>query len=504
MLRRGDAGGAGRVRGRAAPQRGRPVVMSRRGWAAAILGAWAVSLGWLVKREFFPPTGARLAEAALSVPPGAVYYRLGVAGKQVGFASSTIDTLGTGIRVTDILVLQVPVLGTLPRTAALSRATLSRTLRFEGVDAKFDGDLGRFAARGLVNGDTVLTVSMASGTDSETSRVPLARSLVLPTILPLRLAFGGELKRGKTYTIAVFDPMLLAQQAVDVTVAAESTLVVPDSAGFDSTAMAWVAVHFDTVRAFRIEEASGGGTTTAWIDAQGHIVRATSPAGFTVERTAFELAYENFRHRDTARVARACPLPGPGDVVATTSLAAHGPRRPPDPRLGARARRAQVRRGHAGGGARARNAARGLQRAHPAVRRARAGCRAARPHRRRPPLCRRPLLLSCVARGVPRRLGRRGPDARSVPRRRRACAVRGRWPGPSGRAGAPDRESQARGAMIRLENLTKHYGSFVAVDDVSLEVPRGVLDGFLGAHGAGETPTLRMNAGILRPTAGPG
>jgi len=299
--------------------------MSRRGWAAAILGAWAVSLGWLVKREFFPPTGARLAEAALSVPPGAVYYRLGVAGKQVGFASSTIDTLGTGIRVTDILVLQVPVLGTLPRTAALSRATLSRTLRFEGVDAKFDGDLGRFAARGLVNGDTVLTVSLASGTDSETSRVPLARSIVLPTILPLRLAFGGELKRGKTYTIAVFDPMLLAQQAVDVTVAAESTLVVPDSAGFDSTAMAWVAVHFDTVRAFRIEEASGGGTTTAWIDAQGHIVRATSPAGFTVERTAFELAYENFRHRDTARVARASALPGPGEVVATTALAAHAP-----------------------------------------------------------------------------------------------------------------------------------------------------------------------------------
>src|SRR3989440_290855 len=238
MLRRGDAGGAGRVRGRAAPQRGRPVVMSRRGWAAAILGAWAVSLGWLVKREFFPPTGARLAEAALSVPPGAVYCRLGVAGKQVGFASSTIDTLGTGIRVTDILVLQVPVLGTLPRTTALSRATLSRTLRFEGVDAKFDGDLGRFAARGLVNGDTVLTVSLASGTDSETSRVPLARSIILPTILPLRLAFGGELKRGKTYTIAVFDPMLLAQQAVDVTVAAESTLVLPDSARFGSTGRA--------------------------------------------------------------------------------------------------------------------------------------------------------------------------------------------------------------------------------------------------------------------------
>ena len=56
--------------------------------------------------------------------------------------------------------------------------------------------------------------------------------------------------------------------------------------------------------------------------------------------------------------------------------------------------------------------------------------------------------------------------------------------------------------MIRLENLTKHYGSFVAVDDISMEVPRGLLHGFLGPNGAGKTTTLRMIAGILRPTDG--
>src|SRR6266581_6165910 len=56
--------------------------------------------------------------------------------------------------------------------------------------------------------------------------------------------------------------------------------------------------------------------------------------------------------------------------------------------------------------------------------------------------------------------------------------------------------------MIRLENLTKHYGSFVAVDDISLEVPTGLLYGCLGPNGAGKTTTLRMIAGILRPTDG--
>ncbi len=284
-----------------------------------------MSLGWLVKREVFQPTGARLAEAALRVPPGAAYYRLAVAERQVGFASSTIDTSGTSIRVTEVLVLQVPAVGTLHRTTAMSRATFSRTLRFEGVEAKFDGDLGRLAARGLVSGDTVLAVSLESPTDSETTRTPLLRPVVLPTLLPLRLAFGGELKPGKSYASAVFDPMLLTQRPVDVTVAAESTLVVPDSAGFDSTTMAWVAVHFDTVRAFRIEERSGGSPTTAWIDAQGHIVRAANAAGFSMERTAFELAYVNFRHRDTARVVRASANPGPGEVVATTALVADAP-----------------------------------------------------------------------------------------------------------------------------------------------------------------------------------
>ena len=56
--------------------------------------------------------------------------------------------------------------------------------------------------------------------------------------------------------------------------------------------------------------------------------------------------------------------------------------------------------------------------------------------------------------------------------------------------------------MIRIDGLSKNYGSFVAVDHITLHVPRGTLYGFLGPNGAGKTTTLRMIAGILRPTAG--
>jgi len=56
--------------------------------------------------------------------------------------------------------------------------------------------------------------------------------------------------------------------------------------------------------------------------------------------------------------------------------------------------------------------------------------------------------------------------------------------------------------MIRLENLTKRYGRFTAVADVSLHVPPGEIHGFLGPNGAGKTTTIRMIAGLLKPSSG--
>lgn len=56
--------------------------------------------------------------------------------------------------------------------------------------------------------------------------------------------------------------------------------------------------------------------------------------------------------------------------------------------------------------------------------------------------------------------------------------------------------------MITVSNLVKRYGTFTAVDEVSLEVPPGEIHGFLGPNGAGKTTTIRIVAGLLKPTAG--
>ncbi len=56
--------------------------------------------------------------------------------------------------------------------------------------------------------------------------------------------------------------------------------------------------------------------------------------------------------------------------------------------------------------------------------------------------------------------------------------------------------------MIESHNLTKRYGSTLAVDDVSFTVRPGIVTGFLGPNGAGKSTTMRMIMGLDRPSAG--
>ena len=56
--------------------------------------------------------------------------------------------------------------------------------------------------------------------------------------------------------------------------------------------------------------------------------------------------------------------------------------------------------------------------------------------------------------------------------------------------------------MIELKNVTKKYGNFKAVDNISFKIEKGEVVGFLGQNGAGKTTTMKMITGLIEPTDG--
>ena len=56
--------------------------------------------------------------------------------------------------------------------------------------------------------------------------------------------------------------------------------------------------------------------------------------------------------------------------------------------------------------------------------------------------------------------------------------------------------------MIQVEHLTKFYGEYAAINDVSFAVEKGEILGFLGPNAAGKTTTMRILTGFLTPTSG--
>src|SRR5260221_1948778 len=63
-------------------------------------------------------------------------------------------------------------------------------------------------------------------------------------------------------------------------------------------------------------------------------------------------------------------------------------------------------------------------------------------------------------------------------------------------------QKQLLNLMIRTENLTKSYGSLVAVNNLNLDIKQGEFFAFLGPNAAGKTTTIKLLAGLLKPTSG--
>jgi len=61
---------------------------------------------------------------------------------------------------------------------------------------------------------------------------------------------------------------------------------------------------------------------------------------------------------------------------------------------------------------------------------------------------------------------------------------------------------ESNGSMIEARGLTKYYGAFVAIEDISFSIPKGQLVAFLGPNGAGKSTVIKILSGFLAPSAG--
>lgn len=295
--------------------------MNRRGLlAVAILVAWLGGLGALVRREFFRPHIDRLAEAALRVQPNVVFYAVMQGDRQVGFASSTVDTATTEIEQRDYLVADMVTNGVVRRAEVRTNVIVTRTLRLKSFDMEYDAEGVPVKVTGTVASDTLLTLAVARGAGArpDTQHVPLGGPMLVPTLVPLALALDDRPRVGRSITFPVFDQATLRPRNVRFDVRAESLFVVNDSSVFDSTSGRWAPVLPDTVRAWQVVAQSGGGVD-GWVDEQGRLIASTQ-LGFQLQRRPYEVAFENWQLDDTTRrepPAAAAPAPGITPVVHT-------------------------------------------------------------------------------------------------------------------------------------------------------------------------------------------
>lgn len=287
-----------------------------RALAIATLILWAGVLAWHARREYLRPVTARLAEASASLSPTASFYSIRLGGDPIGYAASRIDTVPEGFLLDDDMRLHVRALGSAVPATARTQVRLGHALELRDFQFALRSDFGSFRAEGTMTSDSLLEIRMEAGADEESLRIETDGPVLLPQVMPVHFVLVGGPEAGESITYEVFDPSVMERQRVTVEVLGRETLLVPDSAAYDAEEGRWVPARYDTVDAWHVRQSVGGLDLEAWLDLDGIVVRATSPLGYSIERTAFEIAWNEYRALETEGPAAV----GVPDIVERTAI----------------------------------------------------------------------------------------------------------------------------------------------------------------------------------------
>lgn len=289
--------------------------MLKRVVGAGLVLAWLGMVGWQVRREYFQPEVQRLAEAALGLAPGVNFYTLTMGSRAVGQATSRLDTLPDGFALEDVMMLELPALGQTGTAVSRTRVELDRTLVMRAFTFTLDSEVGRFRADGSLGADTTLAVTVESAGSRQELSFRLPQPPVFASVVPIRVALGGELRVGNRVRFPVFDPTTLSSRPVEVRVLEHDTLMVTDSVAVDPASGRWEEARTTAVPAWRIAELFGGIQIESWVDQDGRILRASSPLGFAMEKTEYELARQA---QEDGRTVAGSPIDD--DVILSTAV----------------------------------------------------------------------------------------------------------------------------------------------------------------------------------------
>ncbi|HEX5817994.1 MAG TPA: transglutaminase-like domain-containing protein [Gemmatimonadales bacterium] len=276
--------------------------MIRRLVAVLILGSFGLSLALLTRRTMHAALADEATIETLPVSPGSAYYTLRLEGALVGFATITVDTSVTTVRVSEFVDVRLPDGDSIRRYQVRGETLLDRGLRLRSFDYVRTVDRQRSLVRGRALLDTLVVWQVGDSTRmpaADTVRLP-ASGLQTAGVMPLALVYRSQVRVGTRRASPVADPFARRVASGELLVLADSTFVLADSARQDDTQQ-WVAARWDSVHAWQVERRGVGAPSRIWVDDAGLPVAGELWAGLELERQPYEMVTASVRAATAAR-----------------------------------------------------------------------------------------------------------------------------------------------------------------------------------------------------------
>lgn len=236
------------------------------------------------------------------VSPAAAYYRLTLGDSTVGFALLTLDTSATAVEMVEQVDMRVPDGDSVRHVFQRTSTAFGRRLDFAGVDVIRREGPARWSVAGRRVNDSAFAWILTVGDQRHGDTLPTAgRAVASGAALGLAILRGRPPRVGEVRTVLVADPLQQRVIPVEVTIAGDSTAIVPDSAAIEPGTRQWVAARWDTLRIWRLVRRGAGPPIDTWVDEDGLPVLGDIVPGVRAERQPFEVATAAYRSAMTAR-----------------------------------------------------------------------------------------------------------------------------------------------------------------------------------------------------------